>query len=58
MVFYSLYHRPGPGATGAAGDGVQLSTRCDIAQIVLGFAPEDSGVFGNLTAAENIALAT
>jgi branched-chain amino acid transport system ATP-binding protein len=31
---------------------------CDIAQMGLGFSPEDSGVFGDLTVAENIEIAT
>src|SRR5919109_4845504 len=31
---------------------------CDIAQLGLGFSPEDSGVFGDLTVAENIEIAT
>ena len=31
---------------------------CDIAQMGLGFSPEDSGVFGDLTVAENIEIST
>src|SRR5919198_1491888 len=31
---------------------------CDIAQMGLGFSPEDSGIFGDLTVAENIEIST
>ena len=52
------YHVPQAGAVVFQGRDITGLPTCDIAQIGLGFAPEDSGVFGNLTVAENIALAT
>jgi branched-chain amino acid transport system ATP-binding protein len=52
------YHVPQSGAIVFQDRDITGLPTYDIAQRGLGFAPEDSGVFGNLTVAENIALAT
>jgi branched-chain amino acid transport system ATP-binding protein len=52
------YLRPQAGTITLRGRRLVGATPSAVAQMGLGFSPEDSGVFGSLTVAENIAMAT
>ena len=52
------YLRPRAGTITFHGRSLVGAPPSAVAQIGLGFSPEDSGVFGSLTVAENIAMAT
>jgi branched-chain amino acid transport system ATP-binding protein len=50
--------RPRSGRIAFRGQAIQARRTSDIAQMGLGFAPEDSGIFPDLTVAENIEIST
>lgn len=52
------YHRPQGGRIVFQGEEIQGRRTHEIAMKGLGFAPEDSGIFPDLTVAENIEIAT
>jgi branched-chain amino acid transport system ATP-binding protein len=52
------YVVPRSGAIAFKHRNILGATTCEVAQLGLGFSPEDSGVFGGLTVAENIAIST
>jgi branched-chain amino acid transport system ATP-binding protein len=52
------YLRPQAGTITLRGRSLVGAAPSTMAQMGLGFSPEDSGVFGSLTVAENIAIAT
>ena len=52
------YNRPQSGSIAFGGRSLVGASPFEIARIGLGFSPEDSGVFGDLTVAENIEMAT
>jgi branched-chain amino acid transport system ATP-binding protein len=52
------YLRPCAGQITFRGREIQSSRTFEIARMGLGFAPEDSGIFGDLTVAENIEIST
>ena len=52
------YLRPRAGRIAFRGREIQSERTCEIARMGLGFAPEDSGIFSDLTVAENIEIST
>ena len=52
------YTRPQSGAIAFRGRDLAGAPTSEVARMGLGFSPEDSGVFGELTVAENIEIAT
>jgi branched-chain amino acid transport system ATP-binding protein len=52
------YLRPRAGRIAFRGHDIHGQRTCEIARQGLGFAPEDSGIFSDLTVAENIEIAT
>jgi branched-chain amino acid transport system ATP-binding protein len=52
------YLRPRSGAITFENHNIMEMTTYEVARLGLGFSPEDSGVFGGLTVAENIAIST
>jgi branched-chain amino acid transport system ATP-binding protein len=52
------YVLPRSGAIAFKHRNIVGATTYEVAQLGLGFSPEDSGVFGNLTVAENIEIST
>src|SRR5262249_61342935 len=52
------YLRPQAGTITFCGHNLVGARPSAVAQMGLGFSPEDSGVFGSLTVAENIAIVT
>ncbi len=52
------YLRPRAGRIVFRGQDIQGQRTCEVAQMGLGFAPEDSGIFPDLTVAENIEIST
>src|SRR5215470_2808627 len=52
------YHRPRSGAVRFRDVALHEQPTHKIAQLGLGFAPEESGIFGDLTVAENIEIST
>jgi branched-chain amino acid transport system ATP-binding protein len=52
------YLKPRAGRIAFRGREIQSQRTCEIAQMGLGFAPEDSGIFSDLTVAENIEIST
>jgi branched-chain amino acid transport system ATP-binding protein len=52
------YLRPRAGRIAFRGQDIQGQRTSDIARMGLGFAPEDSGIFPDLTVAENIEIST
>src|SRR5262245_63792649 len=52
------YLRPRTGRITFRGQDIGGQSTSEIARMGLGFAPEDSGIFADLTVAENIAIST
>ncbi|MBI1846934.1 MAG: ATP-binding cassette domain-containing protein [Candidatus Rokubacteria bacterium] len=52
------YHRPHAGRVTFKGEAIHGRRTFEIAALGLGFAPEDSAIFADLTVAENIEIAT
>ena len=52
------YRRPRTGRIALSGDEIHGRRPHEIARLGVGFAPEDSGIFADLTVAENIEIAT
>ena len=52
------YHVPRSGTIEFQSRGIAGASTWEVAQMGLGFSPEDSGVFGDLTVGENIEIAT
>jgi len=52
------YRRPTSGRIELRGRAITSLPTHAVAQLGIGFAPEDSGVFGDLTVAENVEIAT
>jgi branched-chain amino acid transport system ATP-binding protein len=52
------YHRPRAGRVEFRGAAIHGRRTHEIAQLGIGWAPEDSGIFADLTVAENIEIAT
>src|SRR5262249_15365185 len=52
------YLRPRAGSIQFRGQDIQRCHPFEIAQMGIGFAPEDSGIFSDLTVAENIEIST
>ena len=52
------YHRPRRGQVRFRGDAIHGRRTHEIARLGIGWAPEDSGIFSDLTVAENIEIST
>ena len=52
------YHRPRTGRVEFRGEAIHGRRTHEIAQLGIGWAPEDSGIFTDLTVAENIEIST